>query len=91
MAVSVEYAVYYITLFIEMVLTTVLHMNAIAGDKWVEGKIAGSEINEGLWISCVKSLIRQKCIMFIDIADKASGNQLIFFLTNVLQPLCCYY
>ena len=81
MALSGLHTAYCIVLFIAMVFIILLHMIALAGDKWVDGNIAGSKINEGLWVSCV----------FTDNIDKVPGNQIRFFLTTVLLSLRCYY
>ena len=91
MTLSGLHTAYHIVLFITMVFIIVLHMIALAGDKWVDGKIAGSKINEGLWVSCVKRFVEKKCIMFTDNIDKIPGNQIRFFLTTVLLSLRCYY
>ena len=91
MALSGLHTAYYIVLFITMVFIILLHMIALAGDKWVDGNIAGSNINEGLWVSCVKRFVEKKCIMFTDNIDKVLGNQIRFFLATVLLSLRCYY
>ena len=91
MALSGLHTAYYIVLFITMVFIILLHMIALAGDKWLDGNIAGSKINEGLWVSCVKRFVEKKCIMFTDNIDKVPGNQIRFFLTTVLLSLRCYY
>lgn len=74
MTLSCGHTVYYILLFIGMVVVITLHLIALAGDRWVEGEIKGSKINEGLWISCGTKFVEEKCIMFTNNIDKTPGN-----------------
>ena len=84
MTLSGSHTAYYIVLLISMAFIIVLHMIALASDKWVEGIFPGLKINEGLRICCHKRFTEEKCIKC---TDEIPGNQIRFFLTTVLQSL----